>query len=215
VNILIVSNIPIARSGMRTVLGKEEKFNIIGEADNAAETLLMLNRFDVDLIIISTKLKGNDDGVELLKAIKKRFPGKLILVTSILDASVCAEEVLEAGGDGFFNRDEPADNLVKALKNILSGGIYLSRESLVKIGKKHISRFKTGPGVTNVLSCRELEIFRLIGKGMKRKEIAEQLDLNVNTVESHRRKIREKLNLTDSGELRKFAVMYYAEKGLK
>jgi len=211
-NILIVDDHPVVCSGIRAALVVEKDLNIIGEADDAEATIHILSRVHVDFIIMDVRLKNNDDGIELLKAIKKRYPDIYILVFTTSDAAVCAERAFESGADGFFCKEEPIGNILVAVKDILSKGVYMSEESLVRIGMKHIAKFKTGFGISDVLTNREMEIFRLLGMGFKRGEIAEKLSLNVNTIESHRRKIREKLNLSDSGELTKLAVKYTREK---
>lgn len=207
-NILLVEDHPVVRKGLKTILESEGFFKIIGEADEGNKALKILADSNVDFLIIDINLKGNINGIELVEAVKDRYPNIPMLVMSMSDVSIYAERSLKAGARGFIAKDEAAENIIDAVREIIGGKIYLSKESSTKIAMKHIFGCSTGSNSLNIdiLSNRELEIFKLIGKGYKRSELADELNININTIESHRRKIREKLNLKSSKDLTKLAV---------
>lgn len=214
--ILIVDDHPVVRKGLRSILEESEGIKVCGEAEEGNVALKIIKEQKPDLAIIDIQLKGNINGIELVRAIKERYPRVNTLVMSVDDGSLYAERAIRAGARGYIAKEEAAGEILKAIDAICRGKMYLSSDVSNFIAGKYIVGAPSSPelAVSN-LSDRELEIFQLIGRGYKRNEIAKKLNINVNTIESHRRKIREKLNLKDSAELTKTAVEWHSSMSMQ
>ncbi len=208
--ILLVDDHPVVRKGIRSIFAGEASIEICGEAEDGNTALRLINSHHPDLVIVDIELKGAINGIELVRAVKERFPKIKTLVISMDDGTVYAERAIKAGARGYIAKEEASESILTAIHSVMQGNLYLSSEISNKIALKHI--YGSAPNeefdYPSVLSNRELEIFKLIGKGYKRSEIARKLNLNINTIESHRRKIKEKLNLESSAELTKAAVQW-------
>ncbi len=212
--IVLVDDHPIVRKGLKSILEEDAGFTICGEAEDANSAIKIISETEPDLAIIDIELKGDIDGIELVGALKGRFPHLKMLVMSMDDGTLYAEKSIKAGAKGYIAKAEAAENILSAIESVMENKIYLSNSISNKIATKHIygSPDKDKFDI-HLLSSRELEIFQLIGKGYKRNEIAARLGINVNTMESHRRKIREKLSIDNSSELTKIAVHYASIEG--
>lgn len=206
--ILIVDDHPVVRDGLTTIINHEQDLNVCGEADNAQHALKAVDELKPDLVVIDISLKDSD-GIELTKSIKARHPNLLVIVLSVHDESVYAERALLAGAKAYLMKDAVSENVVKAIRTVLSGEIYVSNTISKKFLHK-IAQDKAGTAKTPIesLSDREFEIFRLIGEGLKASQIARQLHLSIKTIETYRSRIKEKLNLPNAAELLQYAIKW-------
>jgi len=206
--IIIVDDHPIMQKGLSTILEAEHGFEVVEKFDNAEEVLKVYEELSPDLAVIDISLPGMS-GLELVKHLASRDPDLKIVVVSRHDESLYAERVIRAGAKGYVMKLEAGDQLIKAIKKILKGGIYVSDEVSEKLlmgmarGNKEMN---TSP--IDQLSDRELEVFEFTGKGNTTREIAEKLHLSVKTVESYRARIKTKLNLDNATELMMHAVKW-------
>lgn len=207
--ILIVDDHPIMRRGLVGTLEAEPGFEVVHQLDSAEEVLHVLDKGEEpDLMLVDVSLPGMN-GIELVKNVIFRKPDQKILMISRHDEFLYAERAIRAGAKGYVMKFESADEILKAVKKVLNGGIYLSSELSEKLlmgmatGKKEISDTPL-----DVLSDRELEVFELTGKGKSTREIAERLHLSVKTVESYRARIKVKLNYDNANELMLHAVKW-------
>ena len=199
--IFIVDDHPILRQGLAQLLAQEKDLIICGQFEDAAHVPHAIDGPVGVLAIVDISLKGSS-GIELLKNIKAQYPGLLVLILSMHDESLYAERALRAGASGYIMKQDPPDQVLVALRKVLSGEIYLSEKMSSKLMHQLVSGRVTESGsLMERLSDRELEIFGLIGQGRGTRQIAEQLHLSVKTVESHRAHIKEKLNLKSATEL--------------
>lgn len=209
--IVLVDDHPVVRKGLKSILEEDAGFTVCGEAEDANTAIKVIAETEPELVIVDIELKGNIDGIELVAAIKARFPRIKMLVMSMDDGTLYAEKSIKAGAKGYIAKAEAAENIMSAIEAVMENKIYLSSSISNKIAAKHIYGSHDNRKLDiHLLSGRELEVFQLIGKGYKRNEIAKRLNINVNTMESHRRKIREKLFIENSSELTKIAVQYAA-----
>ena len=206
--IAIVDDHPVVRKGLKTIL-EENGYQVCGEAAEGNAAVKTVADTDPDLVIVDIELKGSINGIELISALKKRFGRLSILVMSMDDGTLYAERSIQAGARGYVTKAEASDNIISAIETVMSGKLFLSRSISEKIAGKHILG-SVGESELNVslLSPREFEVFSLLGRGYKRNEISKKLNMNINTIESHRRNIRDKLNLNDSAEITKAAVSW-------
>lgn len=205
--ILIVDDHPLVRAGLRMLIDNEPDLSVCGEAAGSREALELTDNLAPHVIIIDLSLTEGS-GLELIKRLHARHPTTRLLVCSMHDESLYAERVMKAGASGYIHKQEATDNVVGAVRRVLSGGSYLSAAMILRT-------LQTGSGreqasVEN-LTDRELEVFGLIGQGFATSRIAEQLNLSVKTVESHREKIKKKLNLASGSELARYAVQWTLE----
>lgn len=207
--ILIVDDHPLLRQGIRQVIELEDDLRVTGEASTANEAIDLINRDRPDIIIIDITLAGNVSGIELVKSVNERFPEIKSLVLTMHDESLYAERAIRAGARGYIMKEVASKNIIQAIRTILRDELFLSENISKKIIDKLVrgSADTIGISVEN-LSNREFEIFQLIGNGFSTKEMAKKLNLSIYTVESHKKNIKEKLNLKNSSDLAKYAIQW-------
>ncbi len=206
--VMIVDDHPVVRKGIRSILETEQDIRVVAEAESAEEAIGLVERKNPDLALIDIELKGPVNGIELIAQIRQKMPQVKTLVISMDDGSLYAERAVRAGARGYVAKDEASEKIVSAIRTVMKGEIYISDRLSGLIAARHIAGTED---VLSLLSNRELDIFKLIGQGHKRSEICRITGLNKNTVESHRRNIREKLSLQNSSDLTRMAVEWYAE----
>ncbi len=208
--VFIVDDHPIVRQGLGQLIDHEPDLKVCGEAADVKEARARLGSSEPDVVIVDLSLRDSD-GLELIKDIRSKYRGLPVLVLSMHDESIYAERLLSAGANGYIMKQAAADQLLTALRRVLAGGIYVSEN----VGASMIERFAVG-GMKRSgdpmerLSNRELQVLNLIGRGKKTREIAQALNLSVKTIESHRQRIKKKLNLASAPQLVQFAVNWYS-----
>jgi DNA-binding NarL/FixJ family response regulator len=147
--------------------------------------------------------------MELIKDITARYPDLLVLALSMHDESLYGERALRAGAKGYIMKAEATENVVTAIRKVLSGQIYVSDKMAAKMVRKLVSSEpQVGASAIERLSDRELEVFHLIGQGYGTRQISERLHLSIKTIETYRAHIKEKLNLADANELLQYAIQW-------
>jgi DNA-binding NarL/FixJ family response regulator len=206
--VLIVDDHPVIKDGLVTIVNHEQDFNACGQADDAAEALKAIAELKPDIVVTDISLK-NSDGIELTKSIKAICPRLPVIIFSVHDESLYAERALLAGAKAYLMKDEVSENIIKAIRTVLRGEIYVS-DTISKKFLHKIAGDKAGTNKTPIenLSDREFEIFRLIGKGYKASQIARQLHLSIKTIETYRTRIKEKLDLVDASELLQYSIKW-------
>ena len=199
--VVIVDDHPVVRLGLRQLLGNEPDLELCGEAEGAAEALSVIEETRPDLVVIDISLK-NGSGLSLVKQITAQDRTVKTLVSSMHDEALFAERALRAGAMGFINKEEAIDQMVSAMRKVLSGSVYLSPSMTDRI-LQSIARGELDAGKVTLeeLSDRELEVFELIGKGLTTRQAADHLNLSVKTIETYRENIKTKLNLENNNEL--------------
>lgn len=211
--VLLVDDHPIVRQGLAQLLEQSDDLSVCGEASSAKTALEAIESLRPDIVIVDILLKG-ENGIELIKKIKSQF-GKLpVLVMSMYDESLYAERALRAGARGYIMKEEATDKMLTAIRKIMQGEIYLSEGMVSRI----LHRLADGKGEVGTpldrLSDRELQVFQLIGEGLGTRQIAEQLNVSVKTIESYRAHIKDKLELGNSTEVVRQAVQWVQNGGL-
>ncbi len=211
--ILIVDDHPVVRQGLIQLINQERDLTVCGEAGDSHGTLSAIETLKPDLAIVDISLPGVD-GLELIKAIRARYSELPVLVLSMHDESLYAGRALRAGAKGYVMKDKGAVNLVTAIRKVLNGQLYVSERIASKILHQYAAGGREGiASPMDLLTDRELEVFRLIGDGLSTRRIAENLHLSIKTVESYRAHIKEKLQLETSTELVKHAVQWVQTEG--
>ena len=212
--ILILEEHPLLRYGIRDYLNSQSDMIVCGEADNIRDARNKIAEHKPHLLLIALRL-GTGDSLEFVKAIKAERPSLLILIYSAFEEAIFAERALRSGASGYIMKSAPAEELLAAIREILRGEIYVSRDLAMRAFKKSLeSRPDRGAGVEHHsigierLSDRELHIFFLLGSGLGNKQIAQSLSLSVKTIESHRENIKHKLDMSCSRDLVECARKY-------
>jgi DNA-binding NarL/FixJ family response regulator len=205
--VLIVDDHPSVREALAIRIAREDDLEVCGEASDLGEALELADAREPDIVIVDVALKSAS-GIDLIKRLKARHEDVRVLVWSMYSEDLYAERALRAGATGYVNKAEATDNLIEAIRRVREGKIYLSPALTERLLEQHIgmARLPSRDESVTTLSDRELDVFRLIGEGMKTTEIAAQLHLSVKTVETYRERIRAKLGLTDGAKLRFFAM---------
>ncbi|MFZ2276702.1 MAG: response regulator transcription factor [Prosthecobacter sp.] len=210
--ILIVDDHPIFRKGIAMLLDHEDDIIICGEAETATEALGLVERHEFDLVIADISLK-DINGIELVKSLKVLKPHLPVLVLSMHDESLYAERALRAGARGYLMKQAPPDQVVAAIRHVLSGELYLSAAAnLLMLNSFVTGRESNSKSSVEKLSDRELEIFELLGQGRGTSMIAHDLRLSVKTVEAHRSHIKTKLGIHTAPELVRAAVEWVTRR---
>ena len=206
--ILIVDDHPMMREGLAQLISHQPDLVVCGEAENAPQALEAVKNLQPDLVLADITLPGRN-GIELIKDVQAMAPGMAVLVISMHDEAIYAERVLRAGGRGYIMKQEGGKKLMQAIRQVLSGQIFVSETISAKILELFSGRGSHVPkSPIERLTDREFEVFQLVGRGLGRREIAQQLNLSVRTAEVHRANIKKKLELKSSSELIRFAVRW-------
>lgn len=209
--VLLVEDHPVVRRGLTRLINGESDLTVCGEAADSIQALREVERTDPDVVMIDIALRQSN-GLELIKQIKARNSKVRMLVSSVHDESVYAERVLRAGALGFVPKDESPEQLLRAIRTVACGKVYLSSGMSDRIlGRLVETDDALERSPIEALSDRELEVFQLIGAGETVRAIALALKLSVKTINSHREKIKKKLGMASSSDLIRFAVQWVAE----
>jgi len=180
--ILIVDSHPIVHQGLIHLINKIPNLIVCGEAQNAHEALELIKTLKPDMIIIEISLKGIS-GIELIERIKMQYAELPILIFSIFDEHLYAERAFQAGATGYVMKKETPEEILRAIRQTLLKGIYMSPTVEKRMMDKSTGRQSIGcSSPMEPLSNRELEVFRLIGQGYGTRGIAEELCLSVKTI---------------------------------
>jgi DNA-binding NarL/FixJ family response regulator len=212
VKVLIVDDHPAVREALAIRISSEPDLEVCGEADDLGDALQVAAATNPDLAVIDIALKTSS-GIELIKRLKARSEKIRMIVWSMYGEELYAERALRAGAVGYLTKEKGTSQIIDAIRDVLAGNVYLSAGMTMKLLKRTVGQSPEDSSQSGIdaLSDRELEVFRLIGQGLKTQEIALQLHLSVNTVETYRDRIRAKLHLRDGLELTRCALRWALE----
>jgi len=210
--ILVLEEHPLLRHGVADYLNSQPDIIVCGETDNIRDARNKIHDCKPQLLLTALRL-GTGDSLEFVKSLKSEYPTLLILVYSAFEETIFAERALRAGADGYVMKKAPKEELLEAIREILGGNIYVSRDVAMRAFKKSLEtrpENRSAPPSTGIekLSDREMHIFFLLGSGLGNSQIANSLNLSVKTIESHRENIKHKLDLSCSRDLVACAKKY-------
>jgi DNA-binding NarL/FixJ family response regulator len=213
IRILIVDDHPLIREGLTALINKQPDMEVCGEADDEDNALRLARQERPDVMIIDISLKQGT-GIELIKQVHSLDKRVKMIVSSMHDERLFAERALKAGAMGYLNKQESSQRILKAIRSVLDGEVYLSDQMA-----QHLLASLTCRGLDRnqspieTLSDRELQVFELVGQGLAVREIAERLHLSPKTVERYRENIKHKLNLESASKLVREATQWVLENG--
>ena len=212
--ILILEEHPLLRYGIAHFLNSQPDMIVYGETNNIRDARHKIQECKPQLLLTALRL-GTGDSLEFLKALKAERPALLILVYSAFEETIFAERAFRAGADGYVMKKAPKDELLTAIREIMSGSIYVSHDVAMRAFKKSLEtrseqQHRSARPTIGIekLSDREMHIFFLLGSDLGNSQIAHSLNLSVKTIESHRENIKHKLDLSCSRDLLACAKKY-------
>jgi len=206
--VLLVDDHPMTREGLAAIINRQDDLQVCGEASTPAEAMTALSNLKPDLLVTDMTMPGRS-GIEFIKDVHAILSDLPVLVLSMHDEMLFAERALRAGARGYLMKDAGSAKVLEIIRLILSGQSYVSPQMSARLldavtGRR--PRGSTSP--IEKLSDREFEVFRLLGSGKSTKEVAEALHLSPKTVDVHRGRIKEKLQLKDASSLIHHAVRW-------
>lgn len=213
--LILVDDHPIFTKGLAQLLDSQPTYEILGTASTSQEAVDLVRARCPDLAIVDLNL-GDQDGLELIKDLRHIHKDIKILVLSMHDERYYAERALKNGARGYVMKEDDITNVLEAVKTVLSGKIWISeseRDRLFEYLSSGESLQKNNDKFTtiNILSNRQLQIFKMTGKGLGTSEIASKLNLSPKTVDTHKEHIKLKLHCNTSQELRQLAIEWVNE----
>jgi DNA-binding NarL/FixJ family response regulator len=211
--ILIIDDHPLFREGLKAILARDDRFEVVGEAGSAVEGKNKAQKLNPEIILMDISLP-DQNGIELTKEIKRKRPESRVLVISMHSKIDLVTEAFQAGALGYIIKESATDTLLQALHAISKDEHYLdssiSRQVVQKLIDSPLKKEKITDAAYASLTSREQEVMRLVAEGFSVKKIAEKLFISPKTVENHRSSIMKKLDLHSSHEL----IRYAAKLGL-
>jgi DNA-binding NarL/FixJ family response regulator len=206
--ILIVDDHKIFRDGIKSILEKREDFKVVGEADNGADAVQTCRRLKPELVLMDIGLPGLN-GIEATVEIMRHCPDCKVVILSMYDDESSVVGAIRSGARAFVLKNASSDDLVDALRTVAKGGFYLCAEVTDRVQnriQKGDLESKSLPPALETLSPRELQVLRLVAEGKTSKEIANMLDLGLQTVRSYRKTMMKKIGVNNIAGLTQLAL---------
>ncbi len=203
INILIADDHPIVREGLKQIISETSDMTVADEAGNGQETLELVRKKEYDLLLLDISMPGRS-GLEILKELKSEYPKLPVLILSIYPEEQYAVRAFRAGASGYLTKASAPNELISAIKKIVSGGRYVS-ESLAEKLTYYLDEDSSRPP-HDLLTDREYQVMLMLGSGKTVKEIAEELFLSVKTISTYRTHILEKMKMKNNAEVTLYVV---------
>jgi DNA-binding NarL/FixJ family response regulator len=205
IRIVIADDHAIVREGLKQVLAAAGDLAIVAEAQNGAEVIQRVRELDFDLLLLDMSMPGKS-GIELIKQVRNEKPKLRILVLSMHEEEQYAVRALKAGAAGYLTKESASDQLVAAIRKVAAGGAYITSTIAQQFALGAMSNTSGPPHAA--LSDREYQVFEMLVAGKSITDIAERLNLSVKTVSTHKARIMQKMNMTSTAELVRYAVSH-------
>ncbi len=211
ITVAIVEDHLMFREQLGNLINQAGEMRVVGEADNVPDGLELLNRIRPSIAVVDISLKGSS-GLELVKQLRAQGNDVPVLVLSMHEESLYAERALRAGANGYITKHEASADVMNAINRVIDGELYLNPQFMGLMMNKFMAGAVGSAGdPVHRLADRELEVFRLIGRGLTTREIGEKLGLEATTVDTYRARIKEKLGLKNMARLRLEASRWVQE----
>jgi DNA-binding NarL/FixJ family response regulator len=201
IKVLLADDHAIVRGGLKEILLRHMESVECGEAENAEQVLALVREHPWDLLILDITMPGRS-GLDILADLKQLRPELPVLVLSMLPEDQFGKRVLRAGASGYLKKESAPEELIQAIRKVLSGGRYVSPA----LAEKIVLDLNDGANLPlhEGLSAREFEILVMLGSGKTVSQIAEELHLSVTTISTYRARILEKMNMSTTAELMRY-----------
>jgi len=207
IRILIADDHGILRAGLKHILSETGDIIVAGEASDGSETLAQVRSGHWDTLVLDLSMPGRS-GIELIKQIKAEYPRLPILVLSMHKEDIYAVRALKAGASGYLCKDNAEVQLAGAIRKVASGGLFISPSVAERFTRETLSGEVALQSPHTRLTDREYQIFLLIVQGVSVTGIAQQLNLSVKTVSTHKASILSKMGMTSTADLVRYAIYH-------
>ena len=206
--VFLVDDHPLVREWLGNLINRQTDLEVCGEAGSAPQAREKIQAAKPDIAVVDITLESGS-GLELIKDLRVLQPHMAVVVLSMHDESLYAERAMRAGAKGYLAKKETTKKILLVIREVLDGRLYVSGAFAESILDRLRAGQRSGASAIESLSDRELEVFRMIGRGMKTREIAESLHLSMKTVQVYCARIKEKLNLADATQLLREAMRWH------
>jgi two-component system, NarL family, invasion response regulator UvrY len=203
INILIADDHVLIREGLKKILNSEPDMTVVDEASNVVELFKALELRTVNIVLLDIAMPG-ESGLDALKELRLKYPHVPTLILSFHPEHRFAVRALKAGAAGYLTKQSAAEEVAQAIRKVVGGGKYVSAALAEQLATELDDA--SGKPLHETLSDREFQVMRLIAAGKKSSEIAEELAVSVNTINTYRVRIFEKMKMQSNVELSRYAV---------
>lgn len=211
IRILLADDHTVLREALTALLEEESDLQVVGQAQDGLDCLAQIRDLKPDVAIVDINMP-RCDGIEVLRELQKSAPDTRVLILTMHDDTEYLREVLALGGSGFVLKQAASDELLTAIRTVHEGGVYLHPDHALLLAAGTASDEASEPELDerqarfNSLSDRETEVFRLVALGYRNKEIAQQANLSVKTVETYKARLMHKLDISSRAALVRYAL---------
>lgn len=205
IRVLLADDHRILREGLKQILAESGDIVVGGEAENGFEALDKIRKEEWNVVVLDMSMPGKS-GIELIRQVKDEKPKLPILILSMHKEDVYALRTLKAGASGYLSKDSASAELVKAIRKLAGGGVYINSNIAEKLAIGLMPVSDAAPHT--LLSDREYQVFLMLVSGQGITDIADELHLSVKTVSTHKTRIMQKMNITSLSGLIKYAIKH-------
>jgi DNA-binding NarL/FixJ family response regulator len=210
IRVFIVDDHPFVREWLGNLLRLEPDFAVVGDAEDPVAALARMTAEPPDIAVVDLTLKKGS-GLELIKGLRVQAPSVGIVVLSMHEELTDLERAFRAGASGYVMKRESTGRIVQAIRAVRAGQVFATPDMLGLLTARLMNRGGGSHSPAEVLSDRELEVFRRLGKGQSTRAISEDLGVSLKTVQTYCARIKEKLALADGQELARVAYRLYEQ----
>ena len=204
IRVFMVDDHALVRTGLRMILAGEADIEIVGEADSGEDALPRIRQLKPDVVLCDLHLPGVS-GLEVTERIVRGDYGSRVIVVSVLEAGPMPKRLIEAGASGYVGKGGDASELVRAVRTVASGKRYLASTIAQNMA---LSGLDGEDSPFDALTTREMEIAMLLIQGLRQEQIAQRLSLSAKTINTHKTRLFDKLQITDMIALARMASQY-------
>lgn len=207
IGVLLVDDHTVVRQGLRALLSSEEDIEVLGEAENGRQAVMLARKTPPDVVVMDVAMPLLN-GLEATRQILKIVPTAKILVLTSYGDDDCVQMLMQAGAVGYLIKQTAANDLLKAIREVQRGNSYFSPSIAKRLRDQCREAFTSGQPArkSSQLTSREAEVLQLIAEGFSNKQIAGELNISIKTVEKHRQQVMNKLNIHDVAGLTRYAI---------
>lgn len=206
IRVVLADDHPVVREGLKTLIDRHPQMEVAGEAADGKTACELVSKLQPDILVVDISMP-HLTGTQAAEWIRREFPRVKVLALTVHEERSYLQQLLEAGAAGYVLKRSAAEELVRAIQVIHSGGMYLDPAVAGHVAGTYFGRGrKAKPGPTTELSAREADVARLIARGFTNKEICTMLDVSVKTVETYKARVLGKLKLSSRADIVQYAI---------
>jgi DNA-binding NarL/FixJ family response regulator len=204
IRVLLADDHSIVRAGLRRIVDECEEMTVVAEAADGMQAIAQARIHAPDVVVVDISMPGMD-GLEVIGHLLTQIPGLPVLVLTMYEEEQYVVRAFEAGARGYLTKQSAPEQLVSAIRRVVSGGRYLT-EKTAELLALRVARGADGRSLLDQLSTRELQVLRRLAMGHTNREIADAYHISIKTVDTYRFRLLKKLNLRNNAELSRFAI---------